>query len=51
MPSRRAQTKHACRNVTVLQAYQAQILMAAGDPSTKAAPVWRAVRLPTTKAS
>ena len=36
---------------TVLQAYQAQILMAAGDPSTKAAPVWRAVRLPTAKAS
>lgn len=38
-------------SAAVLQAYQAQILMAAGDPSTKAAPVWRAVRLPTTKAS
>ena len=28
-----------------LEAYQAQILMAAGDPSAKAAPAWRPVRL------
>lgn len=28
-----------------LEAYQAQILMAAGDPSTRAAPTWRSVRL------
>ena len=34
-----------------LQAYQAQILMAAGDPSTVAAPAWRAIRLPAPKAS
>jgi transposase len=34
----------------VLEAYQAQILMAAGDPSAKAAPVWRAVRSPDSKA-
>jgi transposase len=34
----------------VLEAYQAQILMAAGDPSTRAAPVWRAVRYPYPKA-
>lgn len=35
---------------SVLEAYQAQILMAAGDPSAKAAPVWRAIRLPASKA-
>lgn len=29
-----------------LEAYQAQILMAAGDPEARAAPVWRAVRMP-----
>ncbi|MFA5508092.1 MAG: IS66 family insertion sequence element accessory protein TnpB [Vulcanimicrobiota bacterium] len=29
-----------------LEAYQAQILMAAGDPSAKAAPVWRTVKMP-----
>lgn len=28
-----------------LEAYQAQILMAAGDPSARAAPAWRPVRL------
>lgn len=28
-----------------LEAYQAQILMAAGDPSARAAPAWRSVRL------
>ena len=30
-----------------LEAYQAQILMAAGDPLAKAAPAWRSVRLKT----
>ncbi len=39
------------QSAMVLQAYQAQILMAAGDPSTKAAPVWRAIRLPASIAS
>jgi transposase len=41
----------AAEPAAVLQAYQAQVLMAAGDPSTKAAPVWRAVRMPIAKAS
>lgn len=31
----------------VLEAYQAQLLMAAGDPLTTAAPIWRAVRAPS----
>lgn len=34
-----------------LEAYQVQVLMAAGDPSARAAPVWRAVRVPLPKAS
>lgn len=38
-------------SAAALQAYQAQILMAAGDPSAKAAPVWRAIRLPASIAS
>ncbi len=35
----------------VLQAFQAQVLMAAGNPSVQAAPVWRSVRVPYPKAS
>ena len=30
-----------------LEAYQAQMLMAAGDPTASAAPMWRAVRTPS----
>lgn len=37
-------------SVLSLEAYQAQILMAAGDPSARAAPVWRAVRAPLPRA-